>query len=124
MDFLYKADFRNGSWCARGMLPGAIHTLPLHAGWDLFHAPFHLALVSQILFKMKSVFIVVSSAKLVREGVLACSQGFAVKSVCWDDAYRQMGNEEGQWSCAKCCTHMRNHRIPGWFVLEGTVKLS
>lgn len=78
----------------------------------------------QILFKMKSIFFVISSAKLVRGGVLACSQGFAVKSVRWDDAHRQMGNEEGQWSCAKCCTRMRNHRIPGWFVLEGTLKLT
>lgn len=29
-----------------------------------------------------------------------------------------MGNEEGQWGCARGCTQLRNHKIPERFVLE------
>lgn len=75
-------------------------------------------------FVLKNVFIAVSSAQLVGEGMLAGSQGFAVQSVCWDDAHRQMGNEGGWWSCAKGCAQMSNDRIPERSVLEGTLKLT
>lgn len=63
------------------------------------HAPFHPALATQIVgFVMKSVFMVVSSAKLVWEGVLACCHGSAVRSVCQGrDRTVELGWETTEW---------------------------